>query len=52
MPTLFACYMIVILIGALSIVKPCLLVIYTHTIYWHMYTLPITKYIKILRIAC
>ena len=39
MPTMIACYMIAILIGALSIVKPRLLVINTHTIYWHMYTL-------------
>jgi hypothetical protein len=46
MPTMFACYMIAILIGALSIVKPRILVINTHTIYWHTYTLPITKYIK------
>jgi hypothetical protein len=46
MPTHFACYMIVILIGVLSIVKPRLLVIDTHTIYWPKYTLLITKYNK------
>ena len=52
MPTMFACYMIVILIGALSIVRLRLLVMYTHTIYWQMYTLPIIKYYNKLSITC
>jgi nicotinamide riboside transporter PnuC len=52
MPKMFACYMIVMIIGALSIVKPHLLVIYTHTIYWPKYTLLITKYNKEINIEC